>query len=218
MTGSRRALLLSSTLILARRHHLEPSLEPVVISSKCLRLSSTLSSLCFEGIPFPRSSRIYNPIRECISSTSGITDLQLFSVIGISLAILDELNGIVVDRFKIVGGVGYNITPDIKKFQIIQYGFFKFSLQKHENPLIFTSGSDIPSLLMGWYRQIEQSAYPYTFSRSIDSEWQLWCDRCEDNRLAQVENASQPCLLSHPEDQEQKQQPSCLIVPFEHEH
>jgi len=54
----------------------------------------------------------------------------LFSVIGISLAILDELNGIVVDRFKIVGSVGYNVTPDIKKFQIIQYGFFKFSLQK----------------------------------------------------------------------------------------
>lgn len=125
MTGSRRALLLSSTLILARRHHREPSLEPVVISSNCLRLSSTLSSLCFEGIPFPR---IYNPIRECISSIIDITDLQLFSVIGIGLAIFDELNGIVVDCLEIIGCVRYDVTLDIKKFQILQYGFLKLSL------------------------------------------------------------------------------------------
>ena len=142
MTGSRRALLLSSTLILARRHHREPSLEPVVISSNCLRLSSTLSSLCFEGIPFPRSSRIYSPIRKCISSSTGLTDLQLFSVIGIGLAIFDELNRIVVDRLEIIGRVRYDVTLDIKKFQILQYGFLKLSLQTNENLSIFPSGLD----------------------------------------------------------------------------
>ena len=58
--------------------------------------------------------------------------LKLLGVVGVSLPIFDHLDGIFVECVKMIRSVGYDISVDIKQFQILQYCIFEFCLQVNE--------------------------------------------------------------------------------------
>jgi hypothetical protein len=97
MTGSRSALLGLSTLILARMHHLRPSSDPVFISAKRFKFSSTEESRRFDAMPSMRSARISTPCSATARRKASVRAyLLLFCVISIGLAALDEPNSKIV--------------------------------------------------------------------------------------------------------------------------
>jgi hypothetical protein len=58
--------------------------------------------------------------------------LKLLGVVSVSLPILDQLDGKFVECVKMIRSVGYDISVDIKQFQILQYRVFEFCLQVDE--------------------------------------------------------------------------------------
>lgn len=132
MTGSRIALLGSSTLIFARMHHRRPSSVPFFISSNRAKFCSTVASRFLEAIPSQRSWRIYNKTHSLVSLVGydilKKTNLRLFSIICVSLPVLNDLDRELVELVEVVGSVRDAVACDLQKTKIFQDRFLELGL------------------------------------------------------------------------------------------